>query len=289
MIKNVMKRVWAFDIEWVPDPVAGRVLYDIPDDVTDAAEIMKIMWEQGGATEEDPTPFLKTAICRVVSVAALERRELPDGGVTLNLMSLPHDPGNPEESSEAAVVGTFLDALGKNRPQLVGFNSLQSDLKILIQRGLILGLSAPAFCERPDKPWEGIDYFARGSDWNIDLKEIVGGWGLAGPSLHEIAVQSGIPGKMGVDGNDVAPLWLEGKLDRIVRYNECDALTTYLVWLRLAHFAGFFDERAYLREQELVADLLQTEIAKGDRGHLEEYLEAWNGLRNSLETARKVE
>jgi predicted PolB exonuclease-like 3'-5' exonuclease len=288
VIKNVMKRVWAFDIEWVPDPVAGRILYDLPED-TEAAETLKTMWEKGGASEEDPTPFLKTAICRVVSVAALERRELPDGGVNLNLMALPHNPGDPAESSEAKVVGTFLEALGKNRPQLVGFNSLQSDLKILIQRGLVLGLSAPAFCERPDKPWEGVDYFARGSDWNIDLKDIVGGWGLASPSLHEIAVQSGIPGKMGVDGNDVAPLWLEGKLDRIVRYNECDALTTYLVWLRLAHFAGFFDERQYLREQELVADLLQSEIAEGGREHLEEYLEAWNGLRNSVEAARKLE
>jgi predicted PolB exonuclease-like 3'-5' exonuclease len=225
----------------------------------------------------------------VVSVAALERRQQPDGSVKLNLMALPHDPSNPEETSESSVVGTFLQALGKTRPQLVGFNSLQSDLKILIQRGLILGLSAPAFCERPEKPWEGIDYFARGSDWNIDLKDIVGGWGLASPSLHEIAVQSGIPGKMGVDGNDVAPLWLEGNLDRIVRYNECDALTTYLVWLRLAHFAGFFDDGAYVREQELVADLLQTEIAKGDREHLEEYLEAWNRLRTSLDSARNQE
>jgi predicted PolB exonuclease-like 3'-5' exonuclease len=288
MIKNVMKRVWAFDIEWVPDPDAGRVLYDLPPD-TAAEETMKVMWEKGGASEEDPTPFLKTAICRVVSVAALERREQPDGSVRLNLMALPRDPADSTQSSEASVVGTFLDALGKSRPQLVGFNSLQSDLKILIQRGLILGLSAPGFCERPDKPWEGIDYFARGSDWNIDLKEIVGGWGLSSPSLHEIAVQSGVPGKMGVDGNDVAPLWLAGDLDRIVRYNECDALTTYLVWLRLAHFAGFFDDTAYGREQGLVMELLQTEIAMGGREHLEEYLEAWNRLRSSLEKARKQE
>jgi predicted PolB exonuclease-like 3'-5' exonuclease len=289
MIKNVMKRVWAFDLEWVPDPVAGRVVYEIPDEVTDAAEIMKLMWERGGATEEDPTPFLKTALCRVVSVAALERRQLPDGSVNLTLMSLPHDPSDPEESSESNVVGTFLAALGKNRPQLVGFNSLQSDLKILIQRGVVLGLSAPAFCERPDKPWEGIDYFARGSDWNIDLKDILGGWGLASPSLHEIAVQSGIPGKMGVDGSDVAPLWLDGKLDRIVHYNECDAMTTYLVWLRLAHFAGFFNDQEYLREQELVADILQTEIATGGREHFAEYLETWNRLRNALEAARNQE
>lgn len=288
MIKNVMKRVWAFDIEWIPDPVAGRILYDLAED-TGAEDVMKVMWERGGATEEDPTPFLKTAVCRVVSVAALERREQPDGSVRLSLMSLPHDISKPVEVAEASVVGTFLDALGKNRPQLVGFNSLQSDLKILIQRGLILGLAAPAFCERPAKPWEGIDYFARGSDWNVDLKEIVGGWGLASPSLHEMAVQSGIPGKMGVDGNDVAPLWLEGRLDRIVRYNECDALTTYLVWLRLAHFAGFFDGREYLREQEFVADLLQSEIAKGGREHLEEYLESWNRLRNLVENARNQE
>jgi predicted PolB exonuclease-like 3'-5' exonuclease len=288
MIKNVMKRVWAFDLEWVPDPLAGRILYDLPEDTEDA-EAIRVMWEKGGATEEDPTPFLKTAICRVVSVAALERRELPDGSAKLNLMSLPRDIANPGETSESSVVGTFLDALGKNRPQIVGFNSLQSDLKILIQRGLVLGLSAPGFCERPDKPWEGIDYFARGSDWNVDLKDIVGGWGLASPSLHEIAVQSGIPGKMGVDGNDVAPLWLEGKLDKIVHYNEFDALTTYLVWLRMAHFAGFFDDPAYAREQQLVANLLEMEIASGERDHLGEYLEAWNGLRKSVEATRETE
>ena len=154
MIKNVAHRVWAFDLEWVPDPLAGRLVYGISDDVADPAEIMRIMWEKGGATEEDPTPFLKTALCRVVSVAALERRQLPDGTVKLNLMALPHDPSNAEEVAEQHVVGTFLDALGKSRPQIVGFNSLHSDLKILIQRGMILGLSAPAFCERHSKPWE---------------------------------------------------------------------------------------------------------------------------------------
>jgi predicted PolB exonuclease-like 3'-5' exonuclease len=286
MIKDIKNRVWAFDLEWVPDPLAGRLLYEVGDEVTDPSEVMRVMWERGGATEEDPTPFLKTALCRIVSVAAVERRQLPDGSVKLNLMALPHDPTSEEETDEEHIVGTFLDALGKTRPQLVGFNSLNSDLKILIQRGLILGLSAPGFCKRPDKPWEGIDYFARGSDWNVDLKEIVGGWGIASPSLHEIAVQSGIPGKMGVDGNDVAPMWLQGNIDRIVRYNECDAITTYLVWLRMARFAGFFDDDAYAREQQAVADLLQIEIAKGGREHLEEYIEAWNQLRASVEKGR---
>ena len=110
MIKDVKHRVWAFDLEWVPDPLAGLLLYDVGTDVINPADVMDVMWERGGATEEDPTPFLKTALCRVVSVAALERRQQPDGSVKVNLMSLPRDPANSEETSEAHVVGTFLDA-----------------------------------------------------------------------------------------------------------------------------------------------------------------------------------
>ncbi len=78
-------------------------------------------------------------------------------------------------------------------------------------------------------------------------------------------------------------------LDEIVRYNECDAVTTYLVWLRLAHFAGHLDLASYNNEQQLVADLLQSEIARGGRHHLEEYVETWNGLRSKIESERMLE
>ena len=56
MIRDVKDRVWAFDCEWIPDPLSGRLLYEIPDSVTSPREIMEVMWERGGATEEDPTP-----------------------------------------------------------------------------------------------------------------------------------------------------------------------------------------------------------------------------------------
>ncbi len=277
MIKYVAKQVWAFDAEWIPDPVAGRLLYDIPESITDPGEIMRIMWERGGATDDDPTPFLKLAVCRVVSVAAVERRVM-NGNVRLLLMSLPHDPADPEQAREAGIVGGFLDAVGERRPQLVGFNSIDSDLKLLVQRGTILGLRSAGFCERPERPWEGIDYFARGSDWNVDLKQILGGFGRATPSLHEIATQSGIPGKMDVDGNQVARLWLEGDLAKIVRYNEFDALTTYLLWLRLAHFAGHFTDEEYAGEQKRLREYLSEE-SRTIRPHLETYLEEWSRLQ----------
>lgn len=283
MFKSVENRVWAFDLEWVPDPLAGILVHGLDESVDDPEAVMREMWQRGGATEENPTPFLKTVLCRVVSVAAVERKTGPDGHVSVTLVSLPHDVDDPEQTAEAAVVGSFLDALGAKRPQIVGFNSLFSDIRILIQRGVLLGLAAPGFCTRPEKPWEGIDYFARGSDWNIDLKEILGGYGLVNPSLHEVAVQCGIPGKMEVDGNAVARLWLDGELAKIVEYNEYDALTTYLVWLRVAHFAGHFSREAYAEEQQRVADLILAEI-EGGRPHLQHYLDEWQRLRQLAAT-----
>ena len=279
MIKSVEERVWAFDLEWVPDPLAARLLHAVPESVDSPRELMEVMWRAGGATDEDPTPFLKTAVCRIVSIAVVERRvKAGSDEPTLALLSLPKDPASAEEAREASLVSTFLEAVGKHRPQLVGFSSQDSDLKILIQRGVILGVQASGFARRPAKPWEGIDYFARGSDWNIDIKEILGGWGKAVPSLHELAVQSGIPGKMDVDGNDVAALWLEGRLAEIVAYNEYDALTTYLVWLRMAHFAGFFSASEYQREQGHVEALIERESAGGAKPHLVRYLKEWQRL-----------
>lgn len=278
MFKFVHDKVWVFDVEWVPDPIAGRKLYKLPDSMSDE-EIIHEMWKQGGATEDNPMPYLKTTLCRVISISFVTRYKKTDADIEINLHSLPTDPTNPELSSEKNIIETFLQALGKRQAQLIGFNSLSSDLKILIQRGVAHGIEASQFCSRPNKPWEGKDYFSDYSDWNIDLIKILGGWGKSTPSLNEMAVVSGIPGKMGIDGQEVAPLWLKGGLDKIIAYNEFDALTTYLLWLRLAHFAGFFGTEQYEQEQELLRQLLITESEKPERSHLKDYLKEWERLK----------
>jgi len=278
MFKTIGNRVWVFDAEWVPDPAAGRVLYQLPDDIPDE-QVLQVMWQKGGATEEDPTPYLKTVMCRIVSVAAVDRQILPDGQISLHLLSLPRDVQDPEQTAESHVVGTFLNKVGQYRPQLVGFNSASADLKAMIQRSVVLGLSAPKFCKRPDKPWEGADYFdSRNSEASVDLKEVIGGWGKVTPSLHEIATLSGIPGKMEVDGEQVASLWLAGNLAKIVAYNECDALTTYLVWLRVAHFAGHLSAEQYKQEQKQVRALLKQEASENGKDYLQDYLAEWAKL-----------
>jgi 3'-5' exonuclease len=214
----------------------------------------------------------------VVSIAAVIRRVMPDGGVKLFLHALPTNVESAAECDEAVILSRFLSGVGQRKPQLVGFNSHAADLKIFIQRSIVKGLSVPAFCERPDKPWAGCDYFVRGNEWHVDLKDIVSSWGKATLSLHELATLSGIPGKIDVDGKRIAELWLEGELQRIVQYNECDALTTYLVWLRMAHFGGFFTRETYREEQERVRSLLSEKAGSPTHAHLLAYQEAWDRL-----------
>ena len=96
-------------------------------------------------------------------------------------------------------------------------NSRSSDLIILLQRAMVNRLTQPAFCRRPAKPWEGTDYFARGSEAHIDLMEDFGGWGKATPSLHEFATACRIPGKIATDGSQVTDLWLGGDVRSIVQ------------------------------------------------------------------------
>jgi 3'-5' exonuclease len=140
MFKSIGDCVWAFDLEWVPDPEAGRRIYRLPIALTDA-EVLSEMWKHGGASEVEPQPYLKTVLCRIVSIAAVIRKRKSDGTVKLDLTSLPKRPNQPQPEQE--LVCTFLSSLGKARPQLVGFNSAGCDLPILIQRGIAKCIAAP--------------------------------------------------------------------------------------------------------------------------------------------------
>lgn len=278
MFKTVANDVWAFDAEWVPDPRSGRAAYNLPSALTDL-EVIDEMWKQGGATPEDPTPYLKTVLCRVVSVACVTRKYVKPGDVRVNLFSLPE----PKESplAEDVLIERFLSGVGKNKPQLVGFNSVSADVMILVQRGVVNGLRIPEFCKRPDKPWEGNDYFVRNGEGHVDLRQVLGGSGRSVPSLHEIATACGIPGKLDVSGEGVVDLWLNGEYRRIVQYNEWDALTTYLLWLRTAHFGGFLSTGEYQAEQDQLEQLLIAKSQDAANDHLPTFLDRWRALRRT--------
>ncbi|MDD4621842.1 MAG: 3'-5' exonuclease [Kiritimatiellae bacterium] len=271
MIKTIPDEVWAFDCEWVPDLQAGRLLYRLPDELPEQ-EILRIMWEQGGATAENPQPFLKTILCRVVSIAAVIRRKLPDGQVKLLMNFLPDRPEDPDQD-EKYILQRFLgNRLAKSNPQLVGFNSRNSDLRILTQRAITNGLSLKSLCYRIDaKPWDSPD---------VDLMELVSGFGRNyAVSLNELATLCGIPGKIDTSGDDVCGLWYTGQYRKIVEYNCFDALTTYLLWLRLAFFSGCFTAEEHIREQTRVKVMLEERAQNPEGAFLAAYLEAWRDLQ----------
>jgi predicted PolB exonuclease-like 3'-5' exonuclease len=276
MLRNIPSEVWAFDVEWVPDVESGRRAYGLAPDADDET-VLDEMWQRGGATDDDPRPYLKTVLCRVVSVAAVIRKRAQDGSVSLVLHSVPS--ADAEAMHEADLLARFLEAVGKAKPQLVGFNSRSSDLMILLQRAMVHRLTQPEFCRRPAKPWEGTDYFARGGEAHIDLMEGFGGRGKATPSLHEFATACRIPGKIATDGSQVTDLWLGRNVRRIVQYNECDALTTYLLWLRAALLTGHLSVEAHAREEEQLEGLLAERAALDGNEHLQEYLAVWRELR----------
>lgn len=262
------RQVWAFDCEWAPDVTAGRRLYHLGADVPDD-EVMRVMWREGGATETDPQPFLKTLLCRVVSIATVVRVENGDD-VQLHLWALPERPEN-RDVTEADILRRYLEKFGTASPLLVGYNSKSADMHILAQRAIVNGLSLPAFARQTTcKPWEMSAF---------DLMDVVGGRGKGyNCSLNEIANLCGIPGKLDTTGDDVAGMFYGGKLREIVQYNVFDALTTYLVWLRVELFRGTFAPAQYELEQRRVRDLVVAEAAKPDGAYLKKYLAAWKDL-----------
>lgn len=284
MLKTIADSVFCFDIEWIPDPKSAEILCNTPpaDGPGDqAAQSFDALWASARKDGEplDSQPYLKTILCRIVSLAGILRQKVPGGEPSLKLISLPTDPADIQKSEEKTMLSSFLKSVGRRKPQLVGYNSSQADVPILIQRSIVHGLPGFGFSDRPKKPWEGVDYFdSRNSDYNLDLAEAMGQY-RDRPTLHQAATLSGIPGKIEVSGDSVAQMWLEGKLAEIVEYNEFDAFTTHLLWARIAHFSGLLSSDQYENEQALVRELLLSEM-EGGRGYLQRFLDEWDRLRS---------
>lgn len=279
MLKSqVPQLVLFFDMEWVPDANGARRLYDLSTE-TSEVDAMQRLWENSPQYNADtnPRPFLKYMFSRVVSIAFLSRKPaFVDGEQTaeFGLFSLPALPVEdmPEESP---LIERFLYILGERCPQLVGYNSAASDIQVLIQRGMINEVAAGKFCERPDKPWEGNDYFRRwDNEDHLDMLKLFAGSSGMTPRLDEFAKLCGFPGKIDVKGDQVTDLWLDGNITKIVEYNQIDVLNTYLVWLRLVLFCGKIKEEEYVAETDAFRAFLESQAQNG-KPFINDFLAKW--------------
>ena len=280
MLKSPIPELALFyDLEWVPDAAGSKRLFDLPDETTEI-EAMERLWQHSPQYKavENPRPFLKYMFSRVVSIAFLSRKKVFRDGeetVEFSLNSLPKLPLESDDVDETAIIERFLYIVGDRCPQLVGYNSSESDLQVLIQRGIINEIRSPEFCKRPAKPWEGQDYFdSRNSEGHLDLLKKFSG-GAMSPRLDEFAKLCGFPGKIDVKGDQVTDLWLAKDITKIVEYNQIDTLNTYLVWLRLIYFVGQLEEVQYMMELEQFREFLENETQKPEKAFVAAFLDKW--------------
>lgn len=271
--------VYVFDVESVPDvdtinKVYGKVARE-PYEATVARAYKNL-----GLDFSDPNAMLKPMFQKIVSISVLIRKNV-DNEIQLYTRSL-----SIKDESEAQIIEKFLSGVGlsKNKEtmpiQLVGFASSIFDIPILCQRAMINQLNLPFFFSRPEKPWEGVDYFAKGR-WNVDLMYTIGYHQPNRPKLSEITPACNIPGKIKYDGSDVKDLYVGGKIDEIIYYNQLDVISTYLLWLRVVHTFGYISTESYIEEQALLK--LKMEVESESNPYFNEYLKIWESLNNNEE------
>jgi hypothetical protein len=88
-----------------------------------------------------------------------------------------------------------------------------------------------------------------------------------------VSLLLGLPGKLGMSGDQVWDYFLQGKVAEIKNYCETDVLNTYLVYLRFQLMRGLLDAAQYQGELQL----LQQKLQGSREPHLHEFLAAWGG------------
>jgi predicted PolB exonuclease-like 3'-5' exonuclease len=242
--------------------------------------MFKRLWAAHGATSEEPEPFLPPCLSKIVSIAVVIRK------VTNNQVTLRAGRSVCQRSDEEkAVITRFLSEAGARSPLLVGFGSFRADQPMLVQRALVHGISAPQFCARPNKPWDGRDYFNQYGEGVLDIyQELTMHSSMKGLSLARMSAMCGIPGKVGLDGSQVAQAFLEGRLESIGDYNLADAISTYLLFLRMCLLAGIIDSSSYLIEQKLMLSCVLEILERRHSPFLNEFVLEWYRLQVALET-----
>ena len=249
-----------FDIETVPDTDLGRRLHDLRD-LSDehVAQIMVTKRRQETGSE-----FLSHEQQRIVAISVVMRsRE------SLKVWSL-----GDEASSEKHLIERFFDGLEKYTPDLVSWNGTGFDLPVLHYRSLLHSVQAARYWELgdSDQSFRYSNYLSRFHWRHMDLMDILSGFqGRGRASLQDIASLLGFPGKLGMRGADVWPVYLQGGLQRIRNYCETDVLNTYLIYLRFQLVRGHLSAEQHVHELARVRKFL----AEAGAAHFKEFAAAW--------------
>jgi 3'-5' exonuclease len=216
--------------------------------------------------------FLSLEQQRVVAISVVLRSR-----DTLKVWSL-----GEMASSEKELIERFYDGLDKYSPDLVSWNGSGFDLPVLHYRALKHGIVAPRYWETgdEDQSFRWNNYLNRYHARHLDLMDVLSGYqSRARAGLDNVAVLLGLPGKLGMHGEQVWECYQRGELAAIRDYCETDVINTYLIYLRFELIRGRLSAAQYELEVARMREYLTSE----GKAHFQAYLEAWARCRDACE------
>jgi predicted PolB exonuclease-like 3'-5' exonuclease len=159
-----------------------------------------------------------------------------------------------ESDDEELILREFSDLVDKHQPTLVTYNGRGFDLPVIAMRCFRHGVPFRAY-------YRGRDMRYRFTDaGHFDLMDFLADYGASRPAkLDVMAKLCGMPGKVGVDGKDVGPLYHKGHIEEIRNYCLCDVIQTSGVFLRVQLLRGELTESQYLTAMRALIQLSQED------------------------------
>lgn len=159
-----------------------------------------------------------------------------------------------ESDDEAEILKEFTDLVDNHQPTLVTYNGRGFDLPVLAMRCFRHGIPFRAY-------YRGRDMRYRFTEaGHFDLMDFMADYGASRPAkLDVMAKLCGMPGKVGVDGKDVGPLYHKGHIEEIRNYCLCDVIQTSGVFLRVQLLRGEISSAEYLKAMRALICLSQED------------------------------
>jgi len=253
--------ILVFDIETIPDAAGIRKVLQFGDELNDAAVVEFAMQRRRQASGND---FLPAHLQRIVAISCALR-----DNDAVRVWSL----GSPADS-ERDLVQRFFDGIEKYKPQLVSWNGSTFDLPVLHYRAMIHGIPGCCYWDTGDndREFKFNNYLSRFHARHTDVMDVLAGYqNRAWAPLDDLARLCGFPGKLGMDGSQVAAAFARGEIEAIRNYCETDVANTYLLFQRFQLIRGTIDATEYEKEVAVFRAFLESQSAP----HWREFAAAW--------------
>lgn len=159
-----------------------------------------------------------------------------------------------DSESEEEILQEFSALLDRHQPTLVTYNGRGFDLPVLALRCFRHGVPFSGYYRTRDMRYR----FSEAG--HFDLMDFLCDYGATRPAkLDVMAKLCGMPGKVGVDGKDVGPLFHKGHIAEIRNYCLCDVVQTSGVFLRVQLLRGEISRATYLRAMRELISMTQSD------------------------------